>query len=692
MGKKTEFRVTPGDAWQRGVRETENGYYFSVAIPDGAEAELLLYTDPGQARPCQVIPLPEEERFGEVSAVTVEMPHDGTWAYAYRINGRICPDRYADNIRGRLRPETGQMEFHALTAPPAGAKTKPLDIAYEDAVIYKAHVRGLTRKGPGGIRHPGTFQGICECIPYLQELGVNMLMLMPCYEFADSPKTGGEYPLDGELRVLSADAGGRRKNYWGYVPGMYLAPKLRYCAGDDPCREFADMMDALHEAGIGCIPEFYFDASEDPRFVTDVLRHWLLHYRVDGFHLIGDGGWTHAAAADPVLKKTWILHTGFDASAVGLRKPRNGRKTLGIYNLSFEHTMRRFLKGDTEVPPEEAAWMLRRSDADCGMLNYFADQDGFTMADMVSFEERHNEANGEGNRDGSHTNFTWNCGEEGPTRKTAIRKRREQQLRNAWLMLLTAQGTPLLYAGDEALNTQNGNNNAWCQDNETGWVTWKKTNEARRMTEFVRQAIAFRAAHPVLRQAMPLRMADYKASGFPDVSYHSQIAWMSQAGQIRAGLGVMYSGAYAVKPDGTADDTLYIAYNMYWMPQSFALPDLPPEQCWKVVCDTSCEEGFCQEPKALPAGAEGEKLLPVPPRSILVLTACRKDTEPAERTPEKKSGRKTGNNAGKKPEKKPEKKSEKKSGREMKEADLSGSGPDQAGTEPGLKGEEHARI
>ena len=621
MSRKTHFRVLPGDAWVRGVRHTEDGCHFSVAIPDGAEAELLLYTDAGKSQPCQIIPLPEEDRIGEVSAVTIQMPHDGTWAYAYRINGRICPDRYAGNIRGRLCHETGRTELHALTASPEVAVTKPLKIPYEDSVIYKAHVRGLTKRKPQGVRHPGTFLGITEYIPYLKEMGVNMLMLMPCYEFREMPDTVSEYPLDGDLKVYSSDPDMIRKNYWGYTEGFYFAPKTAYSAGEDPCREFAEMVDALHREGIGCIPEFWFDAAEDSRFVTDVLRHWLMHYQADGFHLVGEGSWIHAVASDPLLKKTRILYSRFDETAADARKSRNHEKTLGVYNPGYEQVMRRFLKGDQDISTDEVAWLLRRNDAVFGMVNYFADQDGFTMADMVSYEEKHNEANGQQNRDGCHANFSWNCGEEGPSRKQAVRRRREQQLKNAWLMLMTSQGTPMIYAGDEVMNSQNGNNNAWCQDNETGWVTWKRTEEVSRMKEFVRKAVAFRMAHPVLRQPMPLRMADYRASGTPDISYHSQIAWMSMSGQTKSGLGVMYSGAYGKKQDGTSDDTLYIIYNMYWMPQNFALPDLPAGSCWMVTADTSRKDSFPEKPVLPAAGEEGAKQLQVPPRTVMILTA-----------------------------------------------------------------------
>lgn len=620
MSKNTHFRILPGDAWIRGVRETEKGYSFSIAVPDGAEAELLLYTDASRTQPCQVIPLPEEERIGEVSAVTVEMPHEGEWAYAYRINGRVMPDWYSNNIRSIVSRETGRKELHALTASAACARTKPLGIAYEDAVIYKAHVRGLTKKKPGGVRHPGTFLGILEFIPYLKNLGINMLMLMPPYEFCDTPEHSGEYRLDGEIRVLSPDPVSVRKNYWGYTGGLYFSPKLNYSAGDDPCREFADMVDALHEAGIGCIPEFWFDPSEDPRLVTDVLRHWLLHYHVDGFHLLGGGGWIHAAAADPFLKKTWILNDSFDEAAIGVRNPRKDR-TLGIMNRSYEETMRRFLKGDQEISPEESAWMLRRNDAACAYVNYFADQDGFTMADMVMYGERHNEENGEQNRDGCAVNYSWNCGEEGPSHRKSVRKLRERQLRNAWMLLLTSQGTPMLYAGDEVMNSQGGNNNAWCQDNDTGWVVWKKNAEVRRMQEFVMRAAAFRAAHPVLRQKLPLRMEDYRAAGFPDVSYHSRTAWMSQTGETKSGLGVLLCGAYGRKQGGEEDDTLYVIYNMYWKPQDFAVPDLPKGMRWLISADTSEEEGFFDEPRVLCAEDADEKLLTVPERSVVILTA-----------------------------------------------------------------------
>ena len=634
MQNRTDYAVTMGRPEHPGAWSEGNRVGFTVELPEGAEAELLLYRE-GEELPCQEIPLPEEKRIGLAASVCVEIPAEERLEYNYRVNGHVVSDPCASGIRKThfrhagsssrkgegTREEVDREEIRCVWQKNYGVKTCLPVIPYEDCIFYKANVRGLTMEKPAGVRHPGTFLGLQEFIPYLKNLGINSLILMPLYEFTEEPsQTESFYLLDDSVKVMQPSGGDQKKNYWGYAEGLYYAPKLSYSATGNPQKEFADLIDALHLAGIQLLPEFYFSPEAGGRQVTDVLRHWLLTYRIDGFHLVGQGDWISTVRTDPLLKKSRILYTDFPASVRELRSKKPQFRNLGIYNLSFEQAMRRFLKGDPDCSPEEIAGLLRRNDSGCGYLNFMADQDGFTMADMVSYGEKHNEENGQNNRDGFDCNYSWNCGEEGPSRKKAVRILRRQQLRNAFLLVMTGQGSPVIYSGDEVLNSQGGNNNAWCQDNTTGWVSWKKSRDTEEMLAFVKKCIGFRKEHPVLRQRQPLRMADYKKTGYPDISYHSHTAWMYESGQTKAGIAVMYSGGYAEKSPGVPDDTIYIAYNMYWRPQFFAVPDLLDGKQWYIKADTFSEEGFYEGDGIVLEKTEGEgKVFEVPPRTVIIL-------------------------------------------------------------------------
>ncbi|MEE1115005.1 MAG: alpha-amylase family glycosyl hydrolase [Eubacterium sp.] len=624
MTAKTDFHAAPADPERLGVRCEKDGYVFAVAVPEDETAELLLYRR-DEEEPCRVIELPAEERIGEVSCVSVRIPDGGKYEYNYRINNRIVPDPYARVVRlvDAKNSSTGNgKQIRCALTKAEQSHSDPLEIPYEDCFFYKAHVRGLTMGKGAGVKHPGTFTGVKEKIPYLKDLGVNALILMPVYEFTEETDPGRVYVLDSSIRVLEPKKQEQtvRKNYWGYAGGLYFAPKESYSL-KDPGREFAAMVDALHAAGIECILEFYFDSRVSGAFAAEVLRYWRIQFHVDGFRLIGGGNWSHAVQADPVLKRSKLLFTGFDYHEVYADGKAPKKKYLGEINLGYEYLMRRFLKGDTDVHPSEAAQFMRRTSPYAGIINYFADQDGFTMADMVSYEERHNEQNGEGNRDGAQQNFTWNCGEEGSSRKNAVKALRAQQLRNAVLMLMTSQGSPMLLAGDEVLNSQQGNNNAWCQDNETGWVTWNRAKAARAQLDLIKKAVKFRKKHPVLHTGKNFRMSDYRTLGLPDLSYHTSIAWVETGSEMRNGIGALYNGQYVASQNNETDDMLYIAYNMYWKEQSFALPHLPEGKKWYVKADTTVETVFVEDGAEPLIRENGKKGVQVAPRSIMILIA-----------------------------------------------------------------------
>ena len=627
MQETDGLTILTGDPGQLGTSRKHKGYNFAVSIPDGVPADLLLYKS-GSREPAAEIPLPADQRTGQVGAVCVKGLEPGKWEYNYRIGGKIVQDPYAKILR-RIKGPEKQEELRGVLEVPASAKEPPLEIPYEECIIYKTHVRGFTMQSGSGVRHRGTFSGVQEKIPYLKKLGITTLMLMPVYEFDELPPArvsagdlneaisrGPAAPVLSQADA--APAAEPRKNYWGYTGGLYFAPRSAYCATEHPSEEFASMADALHRAGIEYILEFYFHPELPARVVLDILHYWRLNYQADGFHLMGEGQWISAVTEDPLLKKTKLLYLHYEDEGSGSNGKKTYYRNLGELNLGYEEQMRRFLKGDPGCL-EGAAWYMRRNSGNIGYINYFADQDGFTMADMVSYEQKHNEKNGEQNRDGSDANFTWNCGAEGPVRKNTVRRLRFRQLRNAFLMLLTSQGTPMIYGGDEFLNSQGGNNNAWCQDNETGWLDWKKTKAAGQLQEFVRRAIELRKKHPVFHNSSPLRLMDYKASGCPDLSYHGERAWFLPMDGGGCSLGAMYCGQYALKSDGTPDETLYLACNMHWEPFRFALPDLEDGMTWKIKADTRAEEGIYLDGEEKPAEYDGEKSILVPARTVMIL-------------------------------------------------------------------------
>ena len=366
---------------------------------------------------------------------------------------------------------------------------------------------------------------------------------------------------------------------------------------------------------------------------------------MDGVHLSGFAP-TELLASDPLLADTKLLAGSWDGVRVpktaAAPKLRERRWHLGEYNEGFLTDMRRVLKGD-EDQVGRLIYQTRRNPDAYGVINYMAATNGFTMMDMVSCEQKHNEANGENNRDGNDYNYTWNCGIEGTTRKRKIVQMRKKQLRNAFLLLFLSQGTPMFLAGDEFGNSQNGNNNAYCQDNEISWLNWHQLETNRDIYEFVKYMIAFRKAHPVFHLPMEPKNIDYLVCGHPDVSYHGVKTWCPEFENFRRQLGILYCGEYGRRADGTSDDYFFVAYNMHWEPHEFDLPKLPKGMQWTLCINTDDADnnGICP-PESLEAGQEPQEELRqymVPPRSILVFRGFKPISGPASEKDGKKAGK-----------------------------------------------------
>ena len=619
MKSLTDIQIEAGLPYLPGIHKIGDKYNFTIEAPEKAQVSLLLYHRNGK-KPAVSIPLDEKTRSGRVRSVLLSNIPLTELDYNYLVDDKVEQDTYARAVVGHERfGEAVSEDPHQLRCRyTTGAEydweedVSP-DFSFHDMILYKLHVRGFTKAAGPAVKKKGTLTGLAEMIPYFQELGINTIELMPVYSFMEVSVSA---PPSG-LIIQKTD--NSRINYWGYEAGLYFAPKRAYCATDDPEKEMKDLVKALHKAGIKCILEFYFPGEVNPSCALRALQFWKLNYHVDGFHVTGSALTPEVLLCDGILSDTMILLPGFRPE-LGTRD-KNLPPVVAEINTGFMEDMRRFLKSD-EGMVESAMWRTRRSGKDHGVINYMASQDGFTLYDMVTYNYRHNDANGEENQDGSSFNYSWNCGVEGPSRKQAIKKLREKQIRNAVLLLLLSQGTPMIYAGDEFGNSQDGNNNAWCQDNPTGWVDWKSYKRMHKLYEFVQTAIRFRKERPILHLGGELIGADYLGKGFPDVSYHGERAWYVSRDNTSRMFGVMYYGGYTRKEDDKKsrrqfipEDFLYIAYNFHWEERSFALPSLPEGIVWQKVADTSLDWDSCFVPQ------EGElvKTMETSGRSIVVL-------------------------------------------------------------------------
>ena len=605
-----------------GAVPVKDGIVFSMERKNNEEASLLLYNK-GSKEVIQEIPFPATNTIGDIVCVKAEKIASARYEYNFCIDGKVTLDPYAKVLIGTGKfgeeyPEGHEVRCAMIAGNYDWEDDRKPQIAYEDAVMYSFHVRGFTKQRYSGVRHKGTFLGITEKAEYFKELGINQIKLMPAYEFAEmeSVKTHARYRKEEELP--------KRLNYWGYTKAFHFAPKRAYAATKDPVREFKDMVKTMHRLGIEVLMEFYFPEGCSPRYITECLQYWVQEYHVDGFHVRGVQGICNLMATDPLFADTKLLNIYFPVEEIYGKKNLPKKRMVAECNDGFMIDVRRFLKGDEESL-KAFAERMRRNPKGSGLINYIASHDGFTLCDLVSYEERHNEDNGEQNRDGRVQNYSWNCGEEGKSRKKKILELRNRQMKNAWCMLLLSAGTPMILAGDEFCNSQLGNNNPYCLDNEISWLDWKGYKSGNsEMFRFVKDLIAFRKKHKILHMGQELSMTDSLSCGFPGISYHSSSAWYGELDGQNRKIGVMYCGKYADE-----DELIYIAYNMHWMEHTFALPALPGGYRWNVALDTS--EGILEEDKwrLLPDSRQVQ----VSSRTVIVLIGRKhKDVKESNRT------------------------------------------------------------
>lgn len=565
------MKVVQGAPLPLGVSRQKEALNFAVEVKEGKQCTLLLYKC-GENVPMEKIPMKEEAGTGTVRCVMLSDLPAQVCEYNYEIDGKIVTDPYAKGIAGRER-WNDQVDFtpHQVRGKIPQKEEYPwendcpLRIPEEDVIAYSLHVRGFTRHSSSKVKKKGTFRGVMEKLPYLKELGINQIQCMPVYEFEER---------------------GRKVNYWGYGEGFFLAPKASYAADHDAQKELKELVKTCHREGIEVVLDFPFTAQTRFQIVEDCLRYYVMEYHIDGFLLNPYQVPVEFLRRDPVLSGTKLL----------------------IKDESFQNTMRRFLKGD-EGMIASVAEQFRRKTSVSGSCNYITNHTGFTLEDLVSYDAKHNEANGEQNQDGPDYNYSWNCGVEGKTRKKQIVKLRQGQKRNAMFLLMTAQGTPCLLAGDEFGNSQGGNNNVYCQDNETGWVDWSRLEREKSFFHYVKELIAFRKKHGILHQKEALTGTDRSGSGIPDISYHGEAAWQIQQEASSRQLGILYSGS------PKKESNCFLVYNMHWIAHSFALPALPKDQAWYQVMST--EEGFYEQPLLI----EGKRSIILEGRSVAAFVA-----------------------------------------------------------------------
>lgn len=546
-GGTVDMKTAVGFPFPQGCTVEGQTANFSVAVPEGQTCELIIYKKGARASAfSQEMPYSDVAGNLHFLSVVLEQPED--YEYCYKIGGKMVPDPYGKAFSGREHwsvskgKEKRKLRTRIVTDTFDWEKSQFPHLKKEDVIAYSLHVRGFTKHSSSGVAHKGTFDGVTEKLPYLQKLGINQIHLMPVYEF---------------------DENQRHVNYWGYGKAYFFAPKASYAAGD-PVNEMKSLVRQMHLAGIEVILEMPFTEGTTFSLILDCLRYWVMQYHVDGFIVNPYICNPDELAKDPVLAKSKIL------------KKEDG----------FQNVMRRFLKGDDGMI-RDVICQLKNQDTQ--LYNYIASHNGFTLCDVVSYDGKHNEANGENNLDGPDYNYSWNCGAEGNSRKKAVNELRKNQIFNAFFLLLFAQGMPCILSGDEFMNTQKGNNNAYCQDNLISWLDWNQLSRQEELYTFVCRLIALRKA--CMKQTAKKSEDTMGRSGIPQISYHGEDAWQMPAGRASRQLGVFYH-------EESTEKDFYIAYNMHWLSHSFALPSLPKGMEW--VCIAGTKEGVLDEKEAVP--------------------------------------------------------------------------------------------
>jgi glycogen operon protein len=678
------FSVRPGFFLENGGVVIPGGVSFTVHSQNATSVSLVLFKRQ-QCQPYAIIPFPDNYRIGHVYSMIVFGLDIEQFEYAFSVDGIYDPGRglLFDPTRLLIDPYskavTGQSQWGLRTEGACHYKSRVVandfdwgnsrspQIPMEDLVIYELHVRGFTRHDSAGVQAPGTFAGLAEKIPYLIELGVNAVELMPIFEF-------------DEMRDVREYKGQKLLDYWGYNPISFFAPNTAYTASIEYNREgveLKNLIKTLHENNIEVILDVVFNHTAEgnelgpvisfkgfdnnvyymlspngqyfnfsgcgntlncnhpvvQQMIVECLRYWVSEYRIDGFRfdlasILGrneDGSplskppLLQSLAFDPILAHVKLIAEAWDAGGLYQVGSFPSWSRWSEWNGRFRDDLRCFLKGDAGLATIVADRLAGSHDLYDPMhrgqnasVNFITCHDGFTLRDLYSYNEKHNLANGWGNADGETHNNSWNCGVEGETRDPEIQKLRRRLMHNALTALLCSRGTPMLLSGDEFGNTQAGNNNPYCQDNEISWLDWRLLNQNRDLFDFVRKLIWLRRHHPAMRTN-----GEPAHCGLPPFSKHGTRAWFLDPAPENRMAAVMLTCYDDVQKK---DDIVYIAINAHWENASVQLPRLPGRLFWKLAVDTGlpADAEIVVEPAVMKMLSPGQNLKMIP-RSVVVL-------------------------------------------------------------------------
>lgn len=680
------FKIRPGFFRMYGACEASNGVSFTINSHGATRCTLLLFK-PQASKPYARIPFPDSYRIGDTYSMLVFDIKPDEFEYAFSFDGPYEPakgllfneenvllDPYSRAVTGQRKwgekPEGGKdFEYRARVVKSSfdWGNIKQLEQPFEDLVIYETHVRGYTKDKSSGVSAPGTFAGLKDKIPYLKDLGINAVELMPIFEF-------------DEMESARVVDGVQLYNYWGYNTVSFFAPNTSYAFNEEHNHEgdeLKSLIKALKENGIEVILDVVFNHTAEGNemgpcfsfkgidnnvyymltpdahyynfsgcgnvmncnhpvvrsFIIDCLRHWAIEYRVDGFRFdlasilgrdqngapMANPPILESLAFDPVLGKMKLIAEAWDAGGLYQVGSFPSWNRWAEWNGRYRDDMRSFLKGDDGMAGNAITRITGSRDlyspesrGHKASVNFMTCHDGFTLYDLYSYNVKHNEKNGWNNTDGDNNGHSWNCGAEGETDDPNVNGLRRRLIKNAFAALLCSRGPAMFFAGDEFCNTQFGNNNAYCQDNIISWLDWSRLEEFKEIHDFVRHMIQFRKEHPILR-----KMTKPSSCQFPEISVHNGTPFNASTDYKTKLIGIMYAGR---NEEDTEDDIVFYCMNAYWEPLVMQLPVLPNGKHWHVDTNTNAEyfdgEDFTAKTELL-----GVNTIRVPARTTIILVA-----------------------------------------------------------------------
>lgn len=551
-------------------------------------------------------------RTGSLYGLCVEGIDFKDVTYNYYVDDRIIYDKYAVSFKGNKEfgtSDNGLVSANIAKGDFDFSDDVSLNIPYENLLMYGINVRSFTMHPSSKCKYKGTYEGVIEKLPYIKKLGFNCIVLMPSYEFdeclsikeAKNPANMTEAAKNSTVNISKNEI--CNVNCWGFQDAYYFAPKNSYAYNDDPTVSMKSLVLAAHKLGIEVIMQFYFSPNYSSDVILDALKFWVCEYHIDGFRINGFNIPYRSILMDSVLRssKIWFEYIPYEYEYL-LNKP-SIMKTVALDNGNFKNDIRRFNKGDEGLLNNFIIYSKSNPKTNA-VINYVCDYDGFSLKDLYSYDRKHNEENGENNADGNDANYSWNCGIEGETKKKAINEDRLRQIKNALTYIFLSSGTPYLFGGDEFGNSRYGNNNAYCLDNEKGYVEWKDNSFSRQILNYVKELINLRMNNPYLHPKNELKNMDILSSGYPDLSYHGIDAWRPDLSYNSRILGLFYYGPCCGINDAKS---IYIGINMHWENHRLGVPKLPKGYTLQKILSTSDSEGIAKENE-----------VPIPARSIVI--------------------------------------------------------------------------